>query len=466
MKSLSVNSLIRISAWIVVVLSLCSITSYAFSAEKAKKSNVILMVADGAGVATYQAAADFQTGSPTGVAYMQAPWKFFTCSTYSIAGEYEPEEMWTNFKKHKGGATDSAAAATAINTGVKTDNGTIGLDDDQELLETFAEKASKNGFSCGAITSVQISHATPAGVAGHVKSRKEGQKLFDQMLNGGALTVMMGCGHPEFDDQGRKLPEHKSVNSDKTYYTNPDGTRQWVEYNTYGPSPAAWAKIRNNDLPDGWTVIESREDFQKLASGQSPLPKKVLGLAQAHSTLTKLNPREPIPTVPTLAEESLAALNVLNQNPKGFYLMVEGGAVDWCNHNNKLKETMVEMKEFNDAIAAVCDWVEKNSSWDETMVIITADHETGALWGPEADEEKSLFQKIQFNGKGNLPTHKYYSGGHTNQLVPFYVRGKNVEIIDKCIKGTDSFYGKLWNYDGRFIDNTDIVPIMTYVLGL
>ncbi|MBQ2620425.1 MAG: hypothetical protein IJF84_03715, partial [Thermoguttaceae bacterium] len=61
---------------------------------------------------------------------------------------------------------------------------------------------------------------------------------------------------------------------------------------------------------------------------------------------------------------------------------------------------------------------------------------------------------------------KYYYGNHTNQLVPVYVRGKDASLFEKCIRGTDPFFGKLWNYDGRYIDNTDFIQVMTYVMGL
>ena len=76
---------------------------------------------------------------------------------------------------------------------------------------------------------------------------------------------------------------------------------------------------------------------------------------------------------------STAALNVLGKNKDGFFLMIEGGAIDWASHACSLKGVIEETRDFNTAINSVIAWVEKNSSWKETIVIITADHETGYL---------------------------------------------------------------------------------------
>ena len=311
----------HISILLLVIIAIIAFFPVSFAAEKAKKSNVILLIADGAGFATFAAAADYQTGSPTGAPYMAKPWKLYSCTTYSIDGDYDPDEIWSSFKKQFSSATDSAAAATAINTGVKTDNGSIGLDDDQEWLETFAEIAAKGGYACGAVTSVQVAHATPAGVAGHADSRREGSRIFDQSLNSGTLSVLIGCGHPEYDRQGVPITDDSSIRSEKDYYFSADGKKHILEVNVFGPSKKQWQKIRNGDLPEGWEFIETREDFQRIAADPSEAPEKLLGIARSRVCFTyddRNNQRKVIPTVPTLAEASLAALNVLNQNRKGF----------------------------------------------------------------------------------------------------------------------------------------------------
>ena len=82
---------------------------------------------------------------------------------------------------------------------------------------------------------------------------------------------------------------------------------------------------------------------------------------------------------------SKAAINCLDKNPKGFYLMIEGGAVDWANHANQPARMVEEQIDFVEAVEAVAGWVETHGGWDETLLILTADHECGLLWGPESE---------------------------------------------------------------------------------
>ena len=90
--------------------------------------------------------------------------------------------------------------------------------------------------------------------------------------------------------------------------------------------------------------------------------------------------------MPTLTEMSLAALNVLDNDPDGLYLMIEGGAVDWAAHANQSGRMIEEAIEFERAVEAVLDWVQTNSNWGETLLIVTGDHETGYLTGPDSGQ--------------------------------------------------------------------------------
>jgi alkaline phosphatase len=150
---------------------------------------------------------------------------------------------------------------------------------------------------------------------------------------------------------------------------------------------------------------------------------------------------------------SLGAIRTLNQNPEGFYLMIEGGAVDWANHNNCLARMIEEEIDFNNTVQAVIDWVEKNSNWDETLLTVTADHETGYLWG-----NKGYFAPLAFYGEGTLPGYAYNSKGHTNSLVPLYAIGAGSDVFKKLIVGTDLVRG-------NYVDNTDIFRVMHTALG-
>lgn len=95
------------------------------------------------------------------------------------------------------------------------------------------------------------------------------------------------------------------------------------------------------------------------------------------------------PDVPDLATMSVAALNILNQNSKGFFIMIEGGGVDWMGHANYMPRFIEEQMDFNAAVAAVIDWVETYSNWEDTLLIVTSDHETGGIWGEGTDDAAS-----------------------------------------------------------------------------
>ena len=152
--------------------------------------------------------------------------------------------------------------------------------------------------------------------------------------------------------------------------------------------------------------------------------------------------------VPSLATMSRGALNVLNKTPKGFFLMVEGGAVDWASHTNNLGKMIEEEMDFNAAVQAVVDWVNANSNWRDTLLLVTSDHETGYLWGPNG-----VFNEVLNNGKDLLPGATYNSTGHSNSLVPLYAIGANSQLLAKFADQEDPVRG-------RYLDNTEIFRAM------
>ena len=138
--------------------------------------------------------------------------------------------------------------------------------------------------------------------------------------------------------------------------------------------------------------------------------------------------------VPDLATMTKGALNVLDANRKGFFLMVEGGAVDWAGHANQPGRTIEEQVDFNEAVAAVCRWVRRNSNWDETLVIVTGDHETGYLWGPGSGADatgKGTWVPLVNNGEDAVPGMQFNSGDHTNSLIPFFAKGEGARAAPR-----------------------------------
>jgi len=418
--------------------------------------NIILLIADGCGYNHVDAANLYRFGKTGSAVYEKFP-VIYALSTYSSSSEgYDPAQMWAKFDYARKKPTDSAAATSALACGIKTYNGIIGMDTSYTIVENIAERAEKLGKASGVITSVQFNHATPAGFAAHDSSRRNYAALGKEML-AGKMEVIMGCGHPEYGDTSEPIEE-------------PD-------YERWG-GPENWQAITNNKISsdadgdgveDVWTFIEDRKDFQNLMNGDTP--RRVFGLARSVSTLQqnrtngdKDGPPFKVPfneAVPTLEEMTKAALNVLDNDPDGFFLMIEGGAVDWASHDNQSGRMIEEKIDFDRSIEAVISWVETNSSWGETLVMITGDHETGYLSGPDSGDDTKLetggisavWKPLVNNGKGVQPGMEWYSKSHTNQLIPFYAKGAGSNRFNTFADQTDPVRGK-------YIDNTEVADVM------
>jgi alkaline phosphatase len=325
--------------------------------------------------------------------------------------------------------TDSAAAGTAMATGERTNNDVISQTPDGEDIPTVLEQAAELGKSTGLATSVQISHATPAVFAAHNEHRDNYDEIAQEMIEESPLNVLMGAGHPDFDNDNQRYPEHYAKD-----YQYVGGSELWDELregNAGGDNP--------------WTLVEERAEFQELAEGDTP--ERVLGLAQVYETLqhNRSGDQQAAPyevelneNVPTLEEMTRASLNILGDNEDGLFLMVEGGAVDWAGHANSLGRLIEEQSDFNRSVEAAVEWIEENSSWDETLMIVTADHETGYLLGPGSGPDADpIHQPLENNGEGEMPGVEWYSQFHTNELVPLYARGPGASLFEEAATEED-----------------------------
>ncbi len=429
---------------------------FAAAGVQAEVKNVIVMISDGCGY-NHIAAADYWTGE-------KAEYESFPVaigmSTYSWSNQqedpegYDPDMAWAEFEYVIKRYTDSAAAATAMSTGVKTMTGAIGVDPDGQPLRNVVEAAEEKGMSTGVITSVQFSHATPAGFVAHVVSRHDYGKIADYMINESACEVVMGAGHPYHDDNSARVEDGEGnfryVGSEEIWESLINGK--------------AGADRDGDGNSDPWHFIERREDFVSLAEGSTP--ERVFGIPQVYSTLHygrdgKVEKNDPQPPytvpmsekVPTLDEMTRGALNVLDNNANGFFLMIEGGAVDWAGHGNVIGRLIEEQIDFNRAVDSVIEWIERNSSWEESLLIVTADHECGGLFGPNSGVEGKtrleLLKPVVDKGKGNVPGFHFYSTHHTNNLVPFYAKGAGTDVLMLFADEEDPVIGK-------YLDNTEI----------
>jgi alkaline phosphatase len=428
--------------------------------------NIILMIADGTGFNAIKAA-DYYDGNAA--VYESFPVKY-AVSTYSADNDfvgnplgYDPARAWSSFTYVKSNATDSASAATAMNTGAKIHDGQVNWSTDGGPLTTIAQIADGLGKATGAVTTVPISHATPACVYAHNSSRDNYADIANEMIYTSGLDVILGAGHPYYTNNGA--------------YTSTPNTAKNQGINVAGGyvgGLTTWSDLTDADGANGFTCIETRGQFENVAAGHGPdgtgdVPAKLLGVAQVATTLQQARSGGDVQqvqsgtqntNVPSLATMASAALNVLGRNANGLFLMIEGGAVDSANHSNQKGRMIEEVMDFNAAVQAALDWVDlpgDDNTWDNTLLVVTADHETGHLWGPTAGE----FNDLVDNGDDVMPGMRFNSTGHTNSLVPLYAKGTGAGLFAAYATGSDN--DPNWGR-GPYLDNTDIFKVMNAVV--
>jgi alkaline phosphatase len=441
------------------------VTSSALPAQKPatlpRPKNVIIMIGDGMGF-NHIVAANYYLGISKQV-YEAFPVRLASCHYPAKAGAYSHDgkgantwatgyntvAAWSDTAWLKRNVTESAASATALATGVKTYNNSIGISVAGDTLVNLIQWAKRIGKSAGVVTSVPFSHATPAGFVAHNATRVHYAEIASEMLLGSRCDVIMGCGNPMYDNNGQLLKgkwnNAKYVGDSAFWSQMVSGSGSRVEFTVNGRKKRL-QDANHDGKPDAWTVISDLREFKDLVEGKTP--KRVLGCPQVYSTLQQSRAMqngetknsEPFLTpvnqeVPSLAIMTAGAINVLDNNPAGFFLMIEGGAIDWAGHDNQKGRLVEEMKDFNDAVLAVVDWVSKHSSWKETLLIITSDHETGLLWGG------APFIPLKSNGSGHLPVMQFNSGEHSQSLVPFYAKGPGCELYRRYADEQDSVRG-------------------------
>ena len=292
------------------------------------------------------------------------------------------------------------------------------------------------------VTTVPFSHATPACLGAHNVSRNHYAAIAREMVLDSPLDLIMGCGHPAWDDDG-KAREDPSASHYK-----------------YVGGRELWDKLLTGTTGRGWTLIQTKAQFEALAADASAAPERLIGIPQCHQTLQQKRkgkaPGHLNPNVPSLATMVTVAMRFLQRGEDGFLLVVEGGAVDWANHANNLARMVEEQVDFNRAVEAAVARIESSGGWEKTLLIVTSDHECGQIWGPQAGPP-ATFQEPVNRGAGNLPDAKHFSKGHTNHLVPLYAKGPGAEGFAKRVRGRDPKYGP-------YVDNTDVFTVLRAAL--
>ena len=287
--------------------------------------NVIIMYADGV------AATQFEFGRYSSEVLRNQPYAV----TDTVLKQGTIGLLTTH--PHEAFATDSAATASAMSTGVKTTIGAIGVGPDGKPVRTAAQAAKVGGKRIGLITTSEIWDASPAAFSVHARNRSEGANIVDQYL---ALepTVILGGGADFF------LPK-------------PGGKRD------DGKDVIAGFRAK------GYTIARNTAELRAAGSG------RLLGLFSDESldhTIDRTGNDEP-----TLAEMTEVALRVLAANsPQGFFLFVENESTDTLGHRNDAAGLMRELWAFDDAVKVALEFQRRSP---DTLVIVTGDHETGAL---------------------------------------------------------------------------------------
>ncbi|MFC2159007.1 alkaline phosphatase [Acidobacteriota bacterium] len=420
--------------------------------------NIILMIVDGCGYNCFDMTSLYQHGKTGSQVYDSFPIKYSVSTSSASSPPYDPEKAWASFNFVLDDPTDSAAAATAMASGVKTTDYYVGLDSDGKRLETIIDLAESMGLKTGVVTTVPYCHATPASFLAHMDSRYKYAPIASQIIYESPIDVIMGCGHPFFDKFGQPSEE--------------PNFRYFSDKNTWEALINGWAgaDADGDGISDPWTVIQTREEFRALATGSTP--PRVFGIVQNLSTTQQGRPgngQAPpfevpfIQSVPSLDEMALAALNLLDNDPEGFLLVIEGGAVDWASEDNQAGRMIEEQISFNEATRAVVTWIETHSNWEETLLIVTSDHETGYITGPGSGilgqnlVANNIWNPISSNGKGKIPGMEWHSVDHSNSLVPLFAKGVGSEKFSEFANETDPIHG-------LFLDNTEIGRLIMGIL--
>jgi alkaline phosphatase len=258
--------------------------------------------------------------------------------------------------------TDSASAATALASGVKTRDAIVGKDHEGRNMKTLTDVALQGKKSVGIISDTRMTHATPAAFYAQVIHRDMENEIAAQLVERGDIQVAFSGGAQHFIPEGSRVEEH------------PDLKGILKE--------AGWGISKRKDKRNlieeakrkGYKFVSTDEQLKSL---DAQTTDKVFGLFSASGFPSAID-RQPhlLTGVPTLNRLTEKALEILSRNSQGFFLMVEGGQVDWVAHDNDVASVLHEMKELDQTLGAILKFAEAHP---DTLVIVTADHDTGGL---------------------------------------------------------------------------------------
>lgn len=272
--------------------------------------------------------------------------------------------------------TDSAAGATAFASGIKTYNGAVGVDNNGNPVPTIFEEISGKGYATGIIATSSVVHATPAAYYAHVPSRRHYEAIA-QALAAARVDFIAGGGQKFFAERKDSL-------------------------DLLARMRAGGYLIDTTNLP-----AKARPGRQLYLLADDAMPKILDG---RNDFLTRAT--------------SLAIGSLLMQSDR-FFLMIEGSQIDWGGHDNNADYLISEQLDFEDAIGVAMDFAEKDR---ETLVLVTADHETGG------------FTLSSDTGNYNKLRPSFSTGGHSATLIPVFAYGPGSELFSGIYENTEIFH--------------------------
>jgi alkaline phosphatase len=300
-------------------------------------------------------------GDGMGLAHLEAA---MTASNKTLNIERCSETGFAKTSSSDEYITDSAAAATAIACGKKTYNGAIGVDSLGNNVKSILEYAEEAGLATGLVATSTITHATPASFIAHDDSRQHYEAIARDFLETDT-DVFIGGGLSHFDNR------KDSINLVEILEIN------------------------------GYQIALNTQELEHINSG------KLVGLLNDKSMPRMTEGRQEM-----LLKSGEKAIEILSQNKKGFFLMIEGSQIDWGGHDNDIEYVVTELLDFDQVVGAALDFAQQDGN---TLVIVTADHETGGL--------AILGKDIM---KDPLAT-KFSTTHHTAVMVPVYAYGPQAD---------------------------------------
>ena len=361
-------------------------------ASRAAVKNVILMIGDGMGFEHVKAASLYAYGRDGRLSFEQ--YYRGEATTHSVNSYLESYH-----------ATDSAAAATAMATGQKVKNDVVSQDSN-EPIKTILEILKERGKATGLVTTVPLTHATPAGFGAHTIDRGNYGEIAECYLNQSRPNILFGA----YYRNGRGMTEDKARQAGYVVITDKQQLRRMV----------LWAEENSSEevfMAGLFCPKQMPYEYNYYNPYKLLFPETQRGQRLSYDTLTHLS------------EMTAGALNVLDNDPDGFFLMVEGGLIDWASHkkinnDNNIECSVFETLEFEKTFRIVLDWAKNR---EDTLIVLTADHECGAL------------KVIKGRGRGFMPDVFWGSKDHSGANVPIYAAGEGAEDFAGVIDNTDIF---------------------------